>query len=442
MDIQLSEHFDNRKLFHFSLPSIAMMIFTSIYSIVDGIFVSNFVGKTQFAAINLIMPLLMIFSAIGFMLGTGGSALVAKTLGEGDRLRANRIFSNVVYTLLVLAIGIAAVSLIFLRDISLWLGAEGKMLDYCVVYGRILLPALPAFMLQTTFMTFLVTAERPNFGLYITLAVGVGNMILDAVFILVFGWELEGAAWATVIAQIIGGILPLIYFLMPNKSLLRLTRAPFDGKAVLRASTNGISEFFSNISMSVVAIIYNWQLMRLVGEDGVAAFGVIQYVNFIFLAVFLGFGIGTAPIIGYNYGAGRHVELQNVYRRSLRFIGVSGLLLFIFAEIFAFPLASIFVGYDKELLSLTTFAFRLYGISFLLAGFNIYASALFTALNNGLVSAVIACGRTLLCETVAVIVIPLLFGIDGIWLAITFAETGALLLTTYCLKRYKAKYNY
>lgn len=442
MDIQLSEHFDNRKLFRFSLPSIAMMIFTSIYSIVDGIFVSNFVGKTPFAAINLIMPLLMIFSAIGFMLGTGGSALVAKTLGEGDRLRANRIFSNVVYTLLILAIGIATVSLIFLRDISLWLGAEGEMLDYCVVYGRILLPALPAFMLQTTFMTFLVTAERPHFGLYITLAVGVGNMILDAVFILVFGWELEGAAWATVIAQIIGGILPLIYFLMPNKSLLRLTRAPFDGKAILRASTNGISEFFSNISMSVVAIMYNWQLMRLVGEDGVAAFGVIQYVNFIFLAVFLGFGIGTAPIIGYNYGAGRHAELQNVYRRSLRFIGISGLLLFIFAEIFAFPLASIFVGYDKELLSLTTFAFRLYAISFLLAGFNIYASALFTALNNGLVSAVIACGRTLLCETVAVIVIPLLFGIDGIWLAITFAETGALLLTIYCLKRYKTKYNY
>lgn len=442
MDIQLSEHFDNRKLFRFSLPSIAMMIFTSIYSIVDGIFVSNFVGKTPFAAINLIMPLLMIFSAIGFMLGTGGSALVAKTLGEGDRLRANRIFSNVVYTLLILAIGIATVSLIFLRDISLWLGAEGEMLDYCVVYGRILLPALPAFMLQTTFMTFLVTAERPHFGLYITLAVGVGNMILDAVFILVFGWELEGAAWATVIAQIIGGILPLIYFLMPNKSLLRLTRAPFDGKAILRASTNGISEFFSNISMSVVAIMYNWQLMRLVGEDGVAAFGVIQYVNFIFLAVFLGFGIGTAPIIGYNYGAGRHAELQNVYRRSLRFIGISGLLLFIFAEIFAFPLASIFVGYDKELLSLTTFAFRLYAISFLLAGFNIYASALFTALNNGLVSAVIACGRTLLCETVAVLVIPLLFGIDGIWLAITFAETGALLLTIYCLKRYKTKYNY
>lgn len=442
MDIQLSEHFDNRKLLRFSLPSIVMMIFTSIYSIVDGIFVSNFVGKTPFAAINLIMPLLMIFSAIGFMLGTGGSALVAKTLGEGDRLRANRIFSIVIYTVLILSASIAAVSLLFLRDISLWLGAEGEMLDYCVIYGSILLPVLPAYMLQTTFMTFLVTAERPKFGLYITLAVGVGNMVLDAVFILLFGWGLEGAAWATVISQIIGGILPLIYFLLPNKSLLQLTRTSFDRKVLLRSSSNGLSEFLSNISMSVVAMLYNWQLMKWVGEDGVAAFGVIQYATFIFLAVFLGFGIGTAPIIGYNYGAGRQDELQNVYRRSLHFIGVSGVWLFAFAELFAYPLASIFVSYDKELLSLTTFAFRLYSISFLLAGFNIYASAFFTALNNGFVSAVIACGRTLVCETAAVIIIPLLLGVDGIWLAITFAEIGALLLTTYCLRRYKLKYNY
>ena len=442
MDIQLSEHFDYRKLIRFTWPSVVMMIFTSIYSVVDGIFVSNFVGKTPFAALNLMMPLLMVLGAVGFMLGTGGSALVAKTLGEGKPVKANRIFSMIIYVLVVFSVTVTVVSLFFLSDIARLLGADETMLGYCVSYCSVLLPILPAFVLQNAFQPFLVAAERPNLGLYITIATGVGNIALDALFIIGFGWGLLGAAWATAIAQAVGGLLPLVYFALPNKSPLRLCRSRFYVSSLLKAATNGMSEFMSNISMSVVAMVYNFQLMRLAGEDGVAAFGVIQYCNFIFLSVFLGYSIGSSPIVSYNYGSRNHAELQNMYRRSLRIVGSIGLLIFVLAQLLARPLATIFVGYDADLLSLTVHSFRIYQVSFLLAGFNLYASAFFTALNNGVVSAVISCTRTLVCETLAVILLPMVFGLEGIWYAITVAEVLALCLTAYYLRTLRPRYNY
>lgn len=440
--IQLSEHFSYRKLLRFTFPSIIMMVFSSIYSIVDGIFVSNFVGKTPFAAINLIMPFLMMFAALGFMIGTGGSALVAKTLGEGNKERANRLFSMLVYILIVAGILLALFGIIHIRDIAVWLGAKGGMINDCETYALFILPVLSAFMLQNAFQAFLVTAEKPSLGLAVTVGAGVTNIVLDYLFIVVFGWGLKGAAIATAIGQSIGGIVPLVYFALPNKSLLRLTGFHFEGKALWKVCVNGSSELVSNLSMSVVTMLYNFQLMKYIGENGVAAFGVIMYVNFIFLSVYLGYSIGSSPLASFNYGAQNHSELRNIFRKSLFITGTLGVVLTGLAECLATPLASVFVGYDTELFNLTRQAFMLYSLSFLLAGFNIYSSAFFTALNNGILSACISFSRTLLFETSAVLLFPLIMGINGIWLSIGFAELAALMVSVTLLMTYRKKYCY
>ena len=320
MSIQLSDHFNYRKLLRFTLPSIVMMIFTSIYGVVDGFFVSNFVGKTPFAAVNFIMPFLMILGAVGFMFGTGGSALIAKTMGEGDPEKANRLFSLFVYVSAACGIVIAVAGIAFIRPIASLLGAEGTMLDDCVTYGRIILIALPAYMLQYEFQSFFVTAEKPQLGLFVTIAAGVTNIVLDALFVAVFRWGLVGAAAATAISQMVGGIVPLFYFFRRNSSLLRLGKTRFDGRALLKACTNGSSELMSNISTSIVSMLYNLQLMHYVGEDGVSAYGVLMYVNMIFLAAFIGYSVGTAPVVGYHYGAGNHKELKSLLKKSMNLI--------------------------------------------------------------------------------------------------------------------------
>lgn len=429
MRIQLSDHFSYGRLIRFTLPSIVMMIFTSIYSVVDGLFVSNFVGKTPFAAINLIMPILIILGALGFMIGTGGSAIVAKTLGEGDPARANRYFSMLVYTTVVGGAVLAAAGELSLPIVSELLGAEGAMLQDCILYGRIILAALPAFMLQNVFQSFMITAEKSRLGLAVTVAAGLTNMVLDFVFIVPLGWGLAGAAIATAISQVIGGAVPIVYFARKNDSLLRLTKAKFEGRILLRTCTNGSSELMSNISASIVTMLYNFQLMRLAGEDGIAAYGVVMYVNFVFSAIFIGYSIGAAPVIGYHYGAQNHAELKNLFRRSLVLVVISGVAMTVLAELLAQPLTHVFVGYDAGLYALTVRGFMLYSISFLVSGVNIFGSAFFTALNNGLVSAAISFLRTLVFQVAVVLLLPLLLGIDGIWLAIVAAELLALAVT-------------
>ena len=442
MNIQLSEHFTYRKLLRFTLPSMVMMVFTSIYGVVDGVFVSNFVGSASFAAVNLIMPFLMILGAVGFMLGAGGSALAAFTLGTGDEKRANEIFSLLIYVLIGLGAVFTVGGILFMEPMARFLGADEAMLPVCVQYGRVVLTALVPFMLQNTFQSFLVTAERPHFGLYITIAAGVSNMALDALFIAGFHWGVTGAALATAISQFIGGVIPLVYFALPNKSRLRLCRAGWDGRALARACANGSSEFMTNISMSVVNMLYNWQLMRLMGEDGVAVFGVIMYVNFIFVSIFLGYSMGSAPVVGYHFGAGDREELQGLLRRSLRLVGVMGAVLTALALLLARPLSMIFVSYDAALLAVTVRAFSIYALSFLLVGFNIFSSAFFTALNDGFTSALISFARTLVFEAAAVLVLPLVAGIDGVWAAVIAAETLALILSAACLVRNRKKYGY
>lgn len=442
MRIKISDHFSYRKLLRFTLPSIIMMIFTSIYGVVDGFFVSNFVGKTPFAAVNFIMPFLMILGAVGFMFGAGGSALISITMGEGHGERANRLFSLFVYVSFACGVLIAAAGILFIRPVAAFMGAEGKLLEDCVLYGRINLLALPAFMMQYEFQSFFVTAGKPQLGLVVTLAAGVTNMVLDALLVAVFPMGLVGAAAATAISQVVGGVIPLIYFCRPNSSLLRLTRTKFYGSSLLKACVNGSSELMSNISMSLVGMLYNVQLMKYAGEDGVAAYGVLMYVNMIFLAVFIGYSVGTAPVIGYHYGAGNHGELKNLLKKGLLIIGICSIGMLLAAELLARPLARIFVGYDAGLQALTLRGFVIYSFSFLFAGFAIYGSSFFTALNNGLISAAISFLRTFVFQVAAVIIFPLIWDMDGIWMSIVVAELMAAGVTVLFLAGKRKKYHY
>ena len=443
MRIQLSDHFTYSRLIRFTFPSIIMMIFTSIYSVVDGLFISNFVGKTPFAAINLIWPFLMCFGVVGFMLGTGGSALISRSLGEGKKERANQEFSLLIYAAIVLGIILTALGIAVMRPVSILLGAEGELVEMCVLYGNIVMAAQVAFILQSMFQTFFITAEKPKLGLVVTVAAGVTNMVLDALFVAVFRWGLAGAALATAFSQVVGGILPLVYFAQKNSSLLRLTRTRWNEKALLKACTNGSSELMTNLSSSVVSVLYNLQLLRLAGEDGVAAYGVIMYANFVFIAIFLGYSIGVAPVVGFHYGADNTAELKSLFRKSLVLMLLAGSGMLVLGQVLALPVAKIFVGYDAALLELTRHAFRLYAASFLLMGFNIFGSAFFTALSNGLVSAIISFMRTLVFQVAAILLLPLLIpGTDAIWLAVIAAEFLGLVVTVYFFLKMRKTYHY
>lgn len=442
--IQLSDHFTYGRLIRFTLPSIGMMIFMSIYGVVDGFFVSNYAGKTPFAAINLIYPLLSIFSTVGFIFGTGGSALVAKAFGEGDREKGNRYFSLFVYVCLVLGAIFAVVGILFVPYAATALGATGAMRDDAVLYARIILASLPMNVLQYLFQSFMVTAEKPMLGLWITVSSGMTNMVLDAVLVTLLPQEykLAGAAVATAMSQVVGGLVPLIYFSRKNSSILRLGKTKYDGRAIWKACTNGSSEFMSNISMSLVGMLYNLQLIKYAGEDGVAAYGVMMYVSMIFAAVFIGYSIGTAPVIGFHDGAQNHDELHGLLRKSLIMIGLFGIGMIAAAELLAVPLSRIFVGYAPELMALTVSGFRIFGLSFGFMGFAIFFSSFFTALNDGITSAIISFLRTLVFQCAAVIILPLLWGIDGVWISIVVAEFMAVVLGAIFLIAKRKKYHY
>lgn len=440
--IQLSDHFGYRRLIRFTIPSILMMIFTSIYGVVDGFFVSNFVGKTPFAAVNFIMPVLMVTGAMGFMFGTGGSAYIAKIMGEGKKEKAQKIFSLLITATFICGIVIAILGMIFLRPIAILLGAEGEMLENCVLYGRILLVALPFLMLQYAFTSLAVTAEKPKLGLILTVTAGVLNMTGDALFMGVFKWGIAGAALASAMGQIVGGIVPLIYFSRKNSSLLRLCRPEWDGRALVRICTNGSSELMSNISMSIVGMLYNTQLMKYAGENGVAAYGTIMYVNFIFVAIFVGYATGVAPVVSYHYGAGNTKELNGLLKKSISLILVTSVVMFTAARLLAKPLATIYVGYDAELLEMTVHGFYIYSISFIFAGMAIFSSAFFTALNDGLTSAIISFLRTLLFESASVMLLPLILGLNGIWYSIVVAEFMAVVVGMIFLVAKRKRYRY
>ena len=441
--IQLSDHFTTGRLLKFTASPIIMMIFTSIYTIVDGFFVSNYAGKTAFTALNLIYPYLQMLGCLGFMIGTGGSALVAMTLGTGDEKRANRLFSMLVVATAVLGVLFSAFGLALLEPVALLLGATPELLPSCLLYGRILLTFQTAFMLQYLFQSFFIAAEKPKLGLFFTVAAGATNMVLDFVLVGVAGLGLAGAAAATVISQMVGGIGPMFYFFnRKNSSLLHFVRPKFSAKALGKACANGSSELMTNLSASLVSALYNLQLMKLIGADGVAAYGVLMYVGFIFAAVFIGYAQGCAPIISYHYGAENHDELKNLFRKSITMLAIAGVAMFASAQLMATPLAKTFVGYDASLMELTEHALKLYAFSFLLCGFNIFSSAFFTALNNGAISAAISFLRTLVFQVFAVLVLPMVLDIDGIWYALVFAEAAALLVSAALLVKNRNRYHY
>lgn len=442
MTIRLSDHFTYRKLLRFVLPSVVMVVFTSIYGVVDGLFVSNFAGKTAFAAINLIMPFLMMLGGVGFMVGAGGSALVGKTLGEQKTQTAHRYFSMMILFGLALGLSVTVLGLIFLKPICHLLGVTDSMMPDCLLYGRINLAFSCTFILQNLFQSFLITAGKPKLGLYATMAAGVTNMVLDALFVGVFRWGVAGAAIATGLSQCVGGVLPLIYFLRPNTSLLRLVRTPIEWRAIGQACWNGSSEFMSNISSSIVGMLYNIQLMKYGGENGVAAYGVLMYVQFIFFAIFIGYAIGSAPIVSYHYGAQNLAELRNMRKKSMLILTSAGLIMFVLAQASASWMAKIFVGYDADLCQMTIGAFRLSSFAFLLAGFNIFGSSFFTALNNGGVSAALSFLRTLVFQLTSILLLPRLLALNGIWWSVVVAEFFASITTLIFLLKLRKKYQY
>lgn len=442
MKIELNEHFTYKKLIKFTLPSILMMIFTSIYGVVDGFFVSNYVGAEAFASVNLIMPVIIILSAVGFMIGTGGNALVAMTLGQHDEKRANEIFSMLIYILIFLGICLSIAMAVFMPRMARILGATDIMIDDCVIYGRISMVSLTFFMLQTSFQSFMVTAARPHFGLYITIAAGVTNMVLDLVFVGILGFGVAGAAWATVASEIVGGSIPLIYFIIPNKSKLNLVKAGFKFRSLIKVLSNGASEFMTIISSSFVNMLYNLQLMKIAGEKGVASFGVIMYINFIFTGVLFGYAFGSSSIVSYHYGSENYKELRSLFSKSIKIIGIASLISFASAQIFAIPLIKIFFSYSDELIHMTTHGFRIYSIAYLMIGFNGYASSLFTALNNGKVSATIAFGRTLVFQVASILILPQIFGLDGVFSSVIVAEFLAIIVSMFFINKYKNEYHY
>lgn len=442
MRIQLSDHFTYKKLFMFVLPSIVMMVFTSVYSVVDGLFVANFAGEKAVTAINLIFPLIMVLGSIGFMLGAGGSALVSKTLGAGDKEKANAYFSMLVYVTFGIGAIIAVAGQFIVPPIAKWFGAEGVTYDYCVLYGRVLIGAQPFFILQNVFQSFFVAAEKPRLGLIVTAAAGFANIILDAVFVAGFKWGLAGAAAATAASQVIGGVAPLIYFFAKNNSLLRLTKTRFYGRAFLKACTNGSSEFLANVSAAVVTMLYNFQIQKIVaGDGGLAAYGTMMYVAMIFYAIFMGYAVGCAPLFAYNYGADNREELKNLFKKSMIITAVCGISMTALSEALAYPFFKIF-GYDGEIFDMTLRGFRIYAPAFLIAGFSYFGSSMFTALNNGLVSGIISFLRTLVFQVAAVLVFPVFLDIDGVWSATVFAEIISLAVTAAFVIAFRKKYGY
>lgn len=442
MTINLSEHFTYKKLIKFTLPTIIMMIFTSIYGVVDGIFVSNVVGSNAFASINLIMPAIMIIGTIGFMIGTGGSAIISKTLGEGDNEKANKQFSMLIYLEIILGIVFTVIALLVLEPVARLLGANQEMMNDCLIYGRILLIGMTAFILQNSFQSFMVVAEKPNFGLGISIIAGLTNMILDFLFIYVFRWGVAGAAIATITSQFVGAIIPMIYFARKNPTMLKLGKTKFELSTIIKTCTNGSSEMVTNLSMSLVNVLFNIQLMKFAGANGVSAYGIIMYVGFLFVGTYMGYSVGTAPIIGYHYGANNKEELKNLLNKSIKLLGVVAIVMTFLAEVLAKPLASIFVSYDKELLEMTINAIRLYSLSYIINWFNIFASSFFTALNNGFISALISFVRTLVFQIACILILPAIWQLNGIWLSVVVAEVLSIFVSIICFIKNRKRYEY
>ena len=444
-EINLSDHFGYSKLIRFTMPTIAMMIFTSIYGVVDGLFVSNVVGSGAFASVNLIMPAVMLPGTLGFMIGAGGSALISKTLGEGDNERANRYFSMFIYLEIILSLMVSVLGIVFMEPVARLLGASEAMVPDCVLYGRILMSGLVWMTLQYSFESLIITAERPKFGLIITVLSGVTNMALDFLFVYLFRWGVAGAGWASVISMALGSVIPLVFFSVKNGTALRLCKPQdirFELKPIVKSLTNGASEMVIDLSMSLVNMLFNVQLMRFAGANGVSAFGVIMYAGFIFVGTFVGYSVGSAPIIGYHYGAENKAELKNLLGRSLRILGITAVVMTALAELTARPIAGLFVGYDSELLAISVNAVRIYSLGYILSWFNIFASSFFTALNNGLISGFLSFLRTFALQVAAILILPEFFGLDGIWYSVPLAELISVVVSILCLTANSRKYGY
>lgn len=438
----ISERLNLPRLFLACVPMILMMISISIYSVVDGFFVSNFAGKIQFAAVNLIYPFIMVVGSLGFMMGTGGTALVAKKMGEGKTEEAKKLFFNCFVVTVALGVVFSSIFVFLLPKIAEGLGADEAMLPYCVDYGRILILGITFFNLQNMFQPFFAASGRPGLGFAITIGAGVANIVFDAIFVAGAGWGCVGAAWGTVIGQVVGGFLPVIYYFAKNKSALRLVPAKMQWGAIFKMGANGLSEFVSQIAVSVLSMIMNVLLMKHYQENGVSAYGIICYVWLIFAATFIGLCMGISPRISYVYGEKNKPELRRLTQRALALFIFAGLFEFIMAEALTVPLSYAYAGYDEGLRQLTCHASFIYSIIYLALGINMFGSSFFTALNNGLVSALLSFARLMLFEAVSVYLCSLFWQGDGIWWGVVIGEALGFVMNFLVIFIHGKRYGY
>lgn len=443
MEIKLSDRFTYPKLLRFTIPTMLMILCTSSYGIVDGVFISNFAGVTDFSAVNLMFPFIYGAATLGYMFGSGGNAVIAKLLGEKDDCGANRAFSMIVLSGLFLGVITAAVMYVLTPSFARSVGAAGALYESAVKYAKICFLFTPPFILQTMFLSFFIAAGKPKLSLYVNIVSGVINIFFDWLFIAEFNLGVEGAASATGLGQLSGAVIPLIYFIRKNSSLLKLTaKFKFNGKILGLTCANGSSEMVTNLSMSIVNTLYNAALIETAGEPGPAAYGVVLYLNFLFAAIFLGYSQGSAPIVSYDYGARNVSELQNITKKSLTLMLSLGVFCTAFAYFVSPPFARVFCAGNPELYELAVHGSQIFAFSYLLSGFNIWASAFFTALSNGLISALLSFLRLFVFQIGCILILPRIFGLSGIWASIAVAEVLAAVPAAVCLFACRNKYGY
>ena len=419
-----------------------MMLFTSMYGVVDGLYLSHFSGKEAFAAITLIIPLPLLIGAWAYMIGAGGSAVIAKAIASDRQKDANEYFSFLVLISVLGSILLAGIGEIFLEPCAKLLGANDEMLPFCMTYGRILIAAVPLYVLQNVFQSFLTVAEHPKIGLAINLVSAFLNMALNFVFIRITNEVVTAVALATVVSQFVGGITPFVFFVRSKSTTLRFGRPHMPMSLLGPVFANGVSEFVSEIFHPLASVMYNYKLMELTGLNGVAAYGVLMNVGFLFGSVFLGFAVGSAPLFTYKYEREDHDELHSLFIKSTISVVLMGFLLYGVACMIEGPFAAEFFGGDELLITMTEEAFALHSLSYMVMGLAVFASAFFTAIHDSRVSFLISFLRTLLFEVLAILLLPMLFDLNGVWAASLTSEVLTLLVTVGLLISKKEKYQY
>ena len=437
----LDQKWSAGSLLRFAFPTIVMMIFMGLYTIVDTIFVAQFVNTDALSSINIVCPIINITVGLGTMIATGGNAIVSRKMGAGENQEAKEDFTLLILTGAVIGFLILLGGTIWIDKIVYALGASDLLFPYCKDYLMVLFLFIPANILQTLFSNLFVTAGKPTLGLALAVLAGIANIVFDYVFIVLLQMGIKGAAIGTGIGYMIPSIIGTVFFLM-KRSELHFCKPNMDASVLLKSCSNGVSELVSQCSAAVTTFLFNVTMMKLLGEDGVAAITVLIYSQFLLTTLYIGFSMGTAPVVSYNYGSGNVKQLKKTVRICFSFIAGISIFVFLFSLLGGESIAKVFAENNRNVFEITKNGFSIFSFSFLFSGCNIFSSALFTALSNGKASATISFLRTFGFITVSLLVLPRFLEVTGVWLAVPFAELFTLMLTVYLLCRHRKQYNY